>query len=91
MKRIWMAGLAMGLFACSLHAQDAAAPAIKTQKEKLSYAVGMEMGKGVKAQGLDVDMNLFVAGLKDAITGAKPQMSEADLSAIITGLQEDLR
>jgi FKBP-type peptidyl-prolyl cis-trans isomerase len=91
MKRIWMAGLALGLFACSVHAQDAAAPAIKTQKEKLSYAVGMEMGKGVKAQGLDIDMNLFVAGLKDAITGAKPQMSEADLNAVISGLQEEIR
>ena len=89
MKRIWMAGLALGLFTCSVSAQEP--PAIKTQKDKVSYAIGMEMGKGVKAQGLDVDLNLMFAGLKDALSGAKPLMSEADLNTIITGLQEEIR
>src|ERR1039458_9945408 len=89
MKRIWMAGLALGLFTCCVSAQEP--PAIKTQKDKVSYAIGMEMGKGVKAQGLDVDLNLMFAGLKDALSGAKPLMSEADLNTIITGLQEEIR
>lgn len=89
MKRMWMAFVALGLFTCSVSAQDA--PAIKTQKDKLSYAIGIEMGKGVKAQGLDIDLNLMFAGLKDAISGAKPQMSEADLNTIITGIQEEIR
>src|ERR1035437_3703679 len=81
MKRIWMAGLALGLFTCSVSAQEP--PAIKTQKDKVSYAIGMEMGKGVKAQGLDIDPNLMFAGLKDALSGTKPLMSEADLNTII--------
>jgi UDP-GlcNAc:undecaprenyl-phosphate/decaprenyl-phosphate GlcNAc-1-phosphate transferase len=89
MKRIWTVGLALGLFACSVGAQEA--PAIKTQKDKLSYAIGIEMGKGVKAQGLDIDLTLMFAGLKDAISGAKPLMSDADLNTIITGLQEEIR
>src|ERR1039458_8169696 len=89
MKRIWMAVLALGLFTCSASAQEP--PAIKTQKDKVSYAIGMEMGKGVKAQGLDVDLNSMFAGLKDALSGAPPQMSEADLNTIITGLQEEIR
>src|SRR5689334_21496121 len=57
---------------------QAAAPAagFKTQKEKVSYAIGMEMGKGVKAQGLDLDPSVLAAGLRDAMSGAKPQMSE---------------
>jgi FKBP-type peptidyl-prolyl cis-trans isomerase len=97
MKRIWMAGFALGLFACGVSAQNAPAPMptpapeIKTQKDKLSYAIGMEMGKGVKAQGLDVDLNVMFAGLKDAISGAKPQMSDADLKSIISGIQEEIR
>jgi FKBP-type peptidyl-prolyl cis-trans isomerase FklB len=91
MKQIWMAGIVIGLLACGLGAQETSAPAIKTQKEKLSYAVGMEMGKGVKAQGLDIDVNMLFAGLKDAILGAKPQLSEAELSTIITGVQEEIR
>ncbi len=67
------------------------APGFKTQKEKLSYAVGMEMGKGVKAQGIDVDPAILVMGIKDAMSGAKSQMSEDELRQVITALQQEMR
>jgi FKBP-type peptidyl-prolyl cis-trans isomerase len=89
MKRIWMVGLAIGLFACAVSAQDT--PAIKTQKDKLSYAIGMEMGKGVKMQGFDIDLNLMIAGLKDALADAKPLMSEDELNKTIADIQEEIR
>jgi FKBP-type peptidyl-prolyl cis-trans isomerase len=69
----------------------AAAPAFKTQKEKLSYAIGMEMGKGVKAQGIDVDPVILVQGLNDAISGGKAKMSDDELRQVITALQQDIR
>lgn len=69
----------------------ATAPGLKTQKEKVSYAIGMEMGKGVKAQGIDVDPAVLAQGLRDAMTGAKPQMSEDELKQVITGLQTEMR
>lgn len=72
-------------------AAAAPAPAFKTQKEKLSYAIGMEMGKGVKVQGIDVDPGILAQGLKDALTDAKPQMSEDELKTVITGLQQEMR
>jgi FKBP-type peptidyl-prolyl cis-trans isomerase FklB len=68
-----------------------AAPAFKTQKDKVSYAIGMEMGKGVKAQGIDVDPGILAQGLKDGMSGAKPQMSEDELKQVITGLQQEMR
>jgi len=69
----------------------AAASAFKNQKEKLSYAIGMEMGKGVKTQGIDVDPALLTQGLNDALSGGKPRMSEEELKQVITALQQDLR
>jgi len=69
----------------------ATASAFKTQKEKLSYAIGMEMGKGVKTQGIDVDPALLTQGLNDALSGGKPRMSEEELKQVITALQQDLR
>lgn len=77
----------------SMKSPAAAAPAsaFKTQKEKLSYAIGMEMGKGVKAQGLDIDSSIMSQGLKDAITDAKPQMSEDELKQVITAFQQEMR
>jgi FKBP-type peptidyl-prolyl cis-trans isomerase len=67
------------------------APGFKTQKEKVSYAIGMEMGKGVKAQGIDVDPSIVLQGLKDALSNAKSQMSEDELRQVITGLQQEMR
>src|ERR1700722_5525687 len=72
-------------------AAQAPASTFKTQKEKRSYAIGMEMGKGVKAQGIDVDATILVQGLNDAISGAKPQMSEEELRQVITALQQEIR
>jgi FKBP-type peptidyl-prolyl cis-trans isomerase len=69
----------------------APAPTFKTQKEKISYAIGMEMGKGVKSQGIDVDPGILAQGLRDAMSGAKPQMSEEELKQVITGLQQEMR
>lgn len=63
----------------------------KTQKEKLSYAIGMEMGKGVKSQQIDVDPDLVMRGLKDALSDAKSQMSEDELRQVITSLQQEIR
>jgi len=74
-------------------ATQAPAPSspFKTQKEKVSYAIGMEMGKGVKAQGIDVDPTILEQGLKDALSDADSKMSEAELRQVITALQQDIR
>jgi FKBP-type peptidyl-prolyl cis-trans isomerase FklB len=71
----------------------AAAPGsgLKTPKEKLSYAIGMEMGKGVKAQGIDVDPTILEQGLKDAMSGGKSQMTEDEIKQVITALQQEMR
>jgi len=69
----------------------AQAPAFKTQKEKVSYAIGMEMGKGVKVQGIEVDPVIMMQGLKDALSGGKPQMSEEELRQVMTALQQEIR
>src|SRR5580700_7724494 len=72
-------------------APAAQSPGFKTQKEKISYAIGMEMGKGVKTQGIDVDPSILEQGLKDALSGAKSQMSEDEIKQVITALQQDIR
>jgi len=72
-------------------AAAAPAAAFKTKKEKVSYAIGMEMGKGVKVQGIDVDPGILAQGLKDALTDAKPQMSDDELKQVISSLQQEMR
>jgi len=70
-------------------AQNPASP-LKTQKDKLSYAIGMQVGGSIARQGIDVDQNTLMMGLKDAIAG-KPIMTEEDVRATMMQLQADMQ
>lgn len=77
-------------------AQAAKAPAadsneLKTDKDKTSYAIGMEMGKGVKTQGIDVDAELLIRGFKDALADKPSLMSDEELRDVMTKLQAEVR
>ncbi|HET6143106.1 MAG TPA: FKBP-type peptidyl-prolyl cis-trans isomerase [Candidatus Acidoferrales bacterium] len=72
-------------------AASAPGQGLTTAKQKNSYAVGMEMGKGLKSQGIDLDSTALMQGLKDALTDAKPQMSEDELRQVVTALQAEMR
>jgi FKBP-type peptidyl-prolyl cis-trans isomerase len=65
-------------------AKSATPLALKTQKDKLSYAIGMNIGGGMKKDGVDVDPNILAQGLKDTMTGSKPLMTEAEAQAVMT-------
>ncbi len=59
------------------HAQTAEIPAAapaapKTQKEKLSYAIGMDIGQTFKKQNFDIDPAFLSAAIRDSLTGAAP-------------------
>jgi FKBP-type peptidyl-prolyl cis-trans isomerase FklB len=85
----WMIVLGMGLLAGAAVAQDA--PALQSQKEKLSYALGMDLGSQLTKQSVQIDPDLFLQGLKDALSGGKTRLTEADARAAITELQNELR
>jgi FKBP-type peptidyl-prolyl cis-trans isomerase len=69
-----------------------AAPVVlKTDKDKQSYAMGMNIGTGLHRQGLTLDPALVARGLKDAQAGGKTAMTEEEARAALTQLQNDVR
>jgi FKBP-type peptidyl-prolyl cis-trans isomerase FklB len=72
-------------------AKQPPAPPLTTQKDKLSYALGMNLGRGLHMQSVDVDPNIVMRGLKDALAGGKTQMTEEEAQASIVQLQQSLR
>lgn len=89
MTRRWMMALGMLLLAGVAVAQDA--PALKDQKEKLSYALGMDLGNQLRKMSIEVDPNLFGKGLKDALTGSKALLTEAEVRAAVSEMQAGLK
>lgn len=68
---------------------------LKTQKDKASYAIGMNIGKGLrenlKKDAVDVDSDILLRGMKDALQGNKQLLTDEESQAALTALQTDLR
>jgi FKBP-type peptidyl-prolyl cis-trans isomerase len=68
---------------------------LKSQKDKTSYAVGMNVGKGLAAnlrqQSVEVDQAILLRGLKDALAGGKLLLTDDEAKAVLTQLQTEVR
>jgi FKBP-type peptidyl-prolyl cis-trans isomerase FklB len=74
------------------HAATTAAPlALKTQKDKFSYAIGMKMGANFKKQSVPVDASILARGVKDGMAGGKTLLTDEEAQAAIMAVQKDLQ
>src|SRR5215468_7820457 len=69
----------------------ATALSLNTQKEKVSYAIGADLGGKLKSSSIDVDPNILTRALKDSLTGAKSAMTEDEVRATLSDLTKDLQ
>jgi len=67
-----------------------AAP-LTTPKQKASYAIGVNIGKGLHRDGVDVDPAVIQRGIKDAIAGGKLALTDDEMKAALTALSADLK
>lgn len=63
---------------------------LKTQKDKLSYAIGMQVANNLKRQSLDADPDVLMKGLKDEMAG-KSLMTDAEARTTMTQVFAELR
>jgi FKBP-type peptidyl-prolyl cis-trans isomerase FklB len=64
---------------------------LKTPKDKASYAIGMNIGRGLHKDSVDVDPAILFRGLKDGMAGGKTLMTDDEAKATMMALQGDLR
>ena len=63
----------------------------KTQKEKLSYTVGTQMGTSLKQQGLtELDPKIIAEAIADVLAGSEPKLSQNEMQAAIKKYQKDM-
>jgi FKBP-type peptidyl-prolyl cis-trans isomerase len=63
---------------------------LKTQKDKLSYAIGMNIGQGMKKDSLNVDPNILAQGLKDTMSGGKLLMTDEEAKNVMTAFRSEM-
>jgi FKBP-type peptidyl-prolyl cis-trans isomerase FklB len=64
---------------------------LKTPKDKASYAIGLNIGKGLHRDSVDVDPNILLRGLRDALADRKPLLTDEEAKAAMVAIQSDLR
>jgi len=65
-------------------------PAFKTQKDKVSYAIGMNIGTNLHRQSVDIDPKVLQQGLEDALAGGKTLLSEDEARATLAEFQTEM-
>jgi FKBP-type peptidyl-prolyl cis-trans isomerase len=66
-------------------------PALDTAEAKLSYALGMDLGKQLRDKHVAIDAAVFGRGLADALAGGPLLLTEAESRALVGALQEDMQ
>ena len=89
MKRTGMMLLAAGLLAGQAGAGEM--PALKTDKDKLSYAIGVSTGRNFKKAETDVDLEFLLKGIKAGLAGDKLLLTEKELRMIMNNYQSEVR
>ncbi len=68
--------------------------ALKDQRDKVSYSIGMQVGSSIRQQieqqGLDIKPEVVAAGLKDALSNAKPLLTDAEIRETLMAVQKDV-
>ena len=89
MTLIWIAVLGVCLLAVHLSAGEK--PVFKTEKDKVSYAVGVDWATNFKSRGVNLEPEHFMAGFRDAFSGEKLLMTEDDLRAAVDAFLKALK
>ena len=95
MKRLGITVCILGLLATACFSQDLPAPKavgssqFKTTKDKASYGIGLNIGRNIQDAGLDVNPDLLLKGLSDAIQNRELAISEKELNTAIETFERE--
>jgi FKBP-type peptidyl-prolyl cis-trans isomerase FklB len=65
-------------------------PALKTQKDKVSYVIGTFVARDMKRQGIDLNGELFIKGFMDALSGAKLALSDKEAQEVMNAFRTEM-
>jgi FKBP-type peptidyl-prolyl cis-trans isomerase len=64
---------------------------LTSDKGKLSYAVGWDIGQDIQRRGAEFDVETIIAAIRDSAAGSDPQIPSEEMVAMLTELQKRVR
>jgi FKBP-type peptidyl-prolyl cis-trans isomerase len=80
--------LITGLLTISVSAEEATLK-LESQEDKLSYVFGQNIGKNLKQQEIEVNTDILVQGMQDALADKTPLLTEEEMSEVLMSYQKD--
>ncbi len=63
---------------------------LKTQKDKVSYSIGLDFGKNMQRQSLELNLDMLMRGIKDGASGATPALTDAEVQEVMAAFQKEM-
>jgi FKBP-type peptidyl-prolyl cis-trans isomerase len=94
MKGTMIAALAAGLVAVSICAADPAPKGtdkaeLASSKQKVSYAIGVNIGKNMKQQNVDLDFDVIAKGMRDGAANASA-FNDQEMAEIMANFKKEM-
>lgn len=88
MKYLLIALFTFGIFACQSNTQNKMQ--LKTRTDSVSYTIGMDIGKNLKNQKIQVVPEVLAQGIRDILDSNQTLLTEEQASEVISTLQQEL-
>jgi FKBP-type peptidyl-prolyl cis-trans isomerase len=62
--------------------------ALETSSQRLSYGIAFGLGSRMAVDAVPMDMDAFIAGMSDGMTGAEPRLTQEEIAAEMQAYQE---
>jgi FKBP-type peptidyl-prolyl cis-trans isomerase FklB len=93
-KSLFTAALATGLLAFHAGAQDKKVEEksdVKLDKDKISYAIGMNVGNSIKQQSIEVEPDTLAQAIKDVLAGKTTRLTDQEARQTLMDMSTALR
>lgn len=81
----WILVLTSAIYATTARAEET--KVLKTDKDRLSYAIGYETGRTIAKAEADIDEELIIRGMKDGMGNASPLAPERELRKVMNAFR----
>ena len=78
-----------GLISVSAFAQGTTTAGLTTDQQMVSYSIGLDLGRNMSKQKLNLDVDSLSMGLKDGFSGAQPKLTDEKMKEVLMNFQKD--
>ena len=91
MKYFFTSLIALLLIACGSEPQRKSVSTLSTFMDSTSYSLGADLGENLKRQQVEIDYDVFMAGLMDGMETEMVKLDQGQRRAVMASLQKSIR